>query len=256
MDNEIQEGQTTPTDEGQKVVEEQTSEKKEQTKTISDVVGEEVDASKDTKEVKKPSVFSDMISFKKENKELKRELKEQREQMNSLMDRISNKSVGLEEVDKFAEKWDIPPDFVSELKGMVKSNSSVEELKEEVQSLKERDEEEKRQVRLNDAIEKELSRVLNQNPEYKEFCNVEAVKSYAKLNTNKSMESIILELYGNIINSKSKNIEDYSSSGKGYDKEIDYSNPSGEEAKAILENPKLQEKYGKNLVERLKKSNL
>jgi hypothetical protein len=255
MENETK-GQATPVEGTQKVVEEQTSEKKEQTKTLSDIA--EVETTEGIKESKKSdnSVFKQMISFKKESREQKNIIKDQAEKIKELESR--KESYSKPDYDKkvkaFADKHGIEEDLVNDLVGLVKKDDNDELLLSAVEKIN-LFEEKETMAKINSAIDKEFSRVVSENPEFKEFANKEAIKSYVSsnpYNAKKSMDDIFQELYGNIINKDNKSIEGYSPSNDGKIKEYDFGNLTPQEFKEVKSNPELKKKYDAFLVSALK----
>jgi len=196
-------------------------------------------------------------SLTKENRELKKMIRDEViPTIKSLQEQVKNEGTSAkeakDELEAIAEKWELKPEFVKELSGIL-LNKSKKQFEDEylsdikdIKDIKAKTEQQSKQVtnaQITAAISKEFDRVVAENPALAKVAKKEAVKKYIMSdedNLGRSMEEIIDELYGD--DKESAGIEGYSSQGGNHPKDPDYTSPSEEDHKRIAES---REKGGK-----------
>ena len=191
-----------------------------------------------------------LIEYKKENKELAKEIKELRKAIES---GASKKEVS-EDIKSIAEEYGVDEEFLGKLASTIKSQAEAEAEAKVSSKLKPLEEKEKAE-RMNQAFEEHFSKVIESMPEYKDIVNKEIIKvlSLDPKNANKSFAKILEEAYGHLVVGK-RTIESTKPRGGAGDTEIDFNKAKSDSEyfNEILSNPELKKKYNDNLAERLR----
>jgi hypothetical protein len=210
--------------------------------TIGDVL--ETKPNEPKVEEQKTIGLDKFLEIKKDNKELKKRLKE-------LEDKISG---GADEEDlsddisELAEEFDVDKKFISKLeKALIKRVESKVDSK--IQPLSE----EKKAEKIDKVFNEHFSKTIEDMPEFKGIVNPEVIKqlSLNPLNSKKTFKQLIEETYGNALGGK-RTIE--SAQPRNVQTEdIDFQRASKdtEYYKEIMANPSLKAKYNASIEKRL-----
>ncbi len=236
-----EETKTAPAEETKKTENVDSKTETTQEETIGEILGNE-------KKEKKQVPEAVLIQYKKDNRQMKRELEELKAQ---IAEGASKKEVS-SSVKEIAEKFKVDEQFLTELASTMKKEAKSElqeELDAKIKDLQVKGEQEKFEKAFNQTFDK----ILEQNPEYKGIVRKEVIKLLAKQpeNASKTFSKIIEENYGHLIPGK-KTMET-ATAGAGKDTTIDYqkAKTDAEYFKQIMANPALKKKYNEGLEERL-----
>lgn len=190
------------------------------------------DNGQDKSAKKGPSVFSEMLEFKKENRELKRMMREEiiptmKEMQTALKNGSLSKSEAKDELELLAEKYELEPEFVKELAGAIKSKttkevedkylSDIKEIKEDREAGKKVSQE----TKIKMAISSEFDRVVAETPEYAKLAKKEVVAKLILSNEeyqSMAMEDVLAEVYGEI---DKPGMDGYSPQGASHKADVD-----------------------------------
>lgn len=198
-------------------------------------------------EDKKDVPLAIFLEKKKEAKALEKELSDLKQQIKD----GATKSEAKAELKDIAEKYDVDPNFLSELSTIIysKAKGDVEEtLKSKLQPLEDKEREEK----INKAFNEHYEKVIEELPEYADVINKDIIKSLSLLpqNANKTFQQIIEETYGKTVTGK-KTLETATPRG-GKETSLDMSRINDPEYfKRVMENPELKKKYNEGLTSRI-----
>ena len=210
--------------------------------TVGEILGQE---NKEAKLVPE----SALIQYKKDNKEMKKELEELRQQIS---EGATKKEVS-STVKDLAKKFNVDEEFLSELAGTMKKEAKSE-LEEEFGSKIKSFEEKDKAKKIDEVFNQTFDKILEENPEYKGIVNKDVIKALAlnPINANKSFSKIIEESYGHLVKGK-KTMETTTPRG-GNDGEIDFSKARSDTKyfEQIMADPILKKKYNEGLASRLK----
>ncbi len=179
------------------------------------------------------------LEFKKEIKELKRQLKEKEINGNQFSE--STKEL-------LEEYSDVDPNFISKIISVAKEEAK-KELLPEFDKLKASDKAKNVQSNLKQLLAKSIS----QNPDYEEVVNEDVILQLAQdpRNHTKTMSQLIEETYGKTLNRGSRSIETQTG-GKDKSEVIDFDNLTEKEEAEVLKDPVLKKKYAKHQFELMK----
>lgn len=189
---------------------------------------------------KKSSMFADLMEFKKENRELKRMMRDEIiPTMKEMQQQIKNGSLSKQEVkdelDALAEKYELEPEFVRELAGAIKSKTTKEVEDKYLSDIKEikedraRGKEVSREARIKQAVVTEFDRVIAENPGYAKLAKKDAVTKLILSNSeyqDMAMEDVLAEIYGDI---SEPGMDGYTPQGANHTKQVDLKNLSDED---------------------------
>jgi hypothetical protein len=193
---------------------------------------------------------SALIEFKKQNKEMSKELKELKQQ---IAEGATKKEVS-SSIDEIATKYNVDKGFLSELASAMKGVSR-EDIESEISSKFKPLEEKQKEKEIGKLFKETFAKILEESPEYKGVVNEEVIKALAldPKNQNKSFNKIIEEAYGHLIPGR-KTMETTTPGGGKVDGEIDFNRAKTdvEYFKQIMANPTSKAKYNSELQVRLK----
>ena len=233
-------------DESQTTAEEQVTNTEEA--TVEEAPSETNKTAGEILEDKKTVPLTTFLETKKEKKALERELSELR----AKADAGATKSEVKSDLKSIADKYDVDPNFLSELSDIIyaKAKGDVEEtLNNKLQPIEAKEKAEK----INTAFNDHYSKVIEEMPEYKNVVNKDVIKSLSLLpeNSKKTFQQIIEETYGNSVTGK-RTMETSTPRG-GKDASLDMSKTNDPEYfKQVMANPELKKKYNEGLVSRIK----
>lgn len=187
-----------------------------------------------------------LLEYKNANKELKRDLKE----LKQLIESGATKKEISSDIKALADEHNVDPDFLQKFAAAIKK-STEEEISAKVKPFEEKE----RQEKINTLFEDHFKKAIEKMPEYKDVVNKDVIKTLSlnPANQNKTFTQIIEEAFGHLIKGK-KTLESSSPSGKEESQDVDF-DKAVKDAKyfsEIMANPLLKEKYNKGLAERLK----
>lgn len=206
-------------------------------------------------------------SLTKENRELKKMIRDEViPTIKDLQEQVkrggTSAQAAKDELDALAEEWNLQPEFVKKLSGILLNKSKKQfedEYLSDIKDIKAKTDAQSKQVtqaQITGAISKEFDRVIAENPALAKVAKKEAVRKYImsdESNLARSMEDIIDELYGE--DKESAGMEGYSSQGGNHPKDPDYKSPSEEDHKRIAESRekggKEFDSYQEGLIDRL-----
>lgn len=186
-----------------------------------------------------------LLEYKKDNKELKKDIKDLRELIES---GASRKEVS-EDLEKIAEEHNVDIGFLNKLAKSIRSSVEVE-ITSKMKPIQDRENSEK----INQIFKEHFGKTLEAMPEYKGIVKEEVIKalSLSPENANKTFAQIIEETYGHLIAGK-KTMETQKGRSGGEITEIDFGRAKSdtEYFKEIMADPDLKKKYNETLISRL-----
>lgn len=225
------------------------------------------DKGKDDEDDKGDDQRTVIKSLTRENRELKKMIRDEViPTIKDLQEQVKKGGTSAkdakDELDAIAEKWELKPDFVKELAGILLNKSKKQfedEYLSDIKDIKSKTEAQSKQVtnaQITGAISKEFDRVIAENPALAKVAKKEAVRKYimsSEENLSRTMEDVLDELYGE--EKDSAGIEGYSSQGNNHQKDPDYKSPSEDDHKRIAESRekggKEFDSYQEGLIDRL-----
>lgn len=226
-----------------------------ETKTESKETNEDVkvgDVLKTTKEEPKKETKmvpeSVLIEYKKESKEVRKELDALKKSIES---GATKKEVSTD-IKDLAEKHGVDAEFLNDFAHAVRKEAN-EDTEEKISSIKkpieEKENAEKREKSFNEHYEKTLEEL----PEFKKLVNKDVIKALAfdPKNANKTFAQIFQDSYGHLVTGK-KTLEPTKARGGAKDTEIDFKRASSdtEYFKEIMADPQLKKKYNEDIATR------
>ena len=211
-----------------------------ESKTVEEILEE--------KEDKVPlSVF---LQTKKEKKTLERELANLKEKAKE-----APKTEITSDLNSIADKYDVDPNFLSELSSIIYSKAKGEVTQEVEDKLKPLEEKE-RAARIDKAFNEHYKSVMEEMPEYANVVNKEVIKELSLLpkNAKKTFQQIIEETYSNTVTDKKTMETSTPRGGKDVALDMDKAQSNPEYRREVLANPNLKKEYNKKMLERLSNS--
>jgi len=185
------------------------------------------------------------LEYKNQNKELKKDIKELKE----LIESGASKKEVSEDLEAIAEEHGVDVEFLQKL-----AKSIRKEVEADVESRIKPFAEKEKMAEFNKRFDEVYDKTLEEMPEYKDIISKDAIKSLSldPKNANKTFAQILEMTYGNLIKGK-KTIE---SGGAGKNiviTEIDFERAKKEPAyfHEIMKNPELKKKYNAGLTSRI-----
>lgn len=190
---------------------------------------------------KKSSMFSDLMEFKKENRELKRMMRDEiiptmKEMQQQIKSGALSKQDAKDELDALAEKYELEPEFVKELANTIKSKTTKEvedkylsDIKD-IKADRETGKKLSQEARIKQAVSSEFDRVVAENPAYAKLAKKDAVTKLIMSDEDyqeMAMEDVLAEIYGEP--EGEPGMDGYSAQGSNHKKAVNTSNPSDEE---------------------------
>lgn len=160
---------------------------------------------------------------------------------------VSKKEIS-SDLKSIAEKYDIEPDFMSDLSAMMEKRA--EEIAEEkIAPMKEGE----KQKHIDETFKKHFDTAMERMPEYDGIVNAEVIKTLSlnPSNHGKTFSQLIEETYGNAVTGK----RTFEPTKPGGGKEpaaldIDRARKDTEYFKEVMSDPKLKAEYNKAMLER------
>lgn len=214
--------------------EETTTEENQETPTIEELAPEvtpEPEKTEDKQETVPLSVFL----------EVKDEIKLLRKKLDEPGTPSKPNDVDL---DRIAEKYDVDPDFVSELFEAVKANT-VKEVEGKYTPVLEAQEAERQAKKFDEAFNKHYEKALEDMPGYAELnIDREAIKamSLTPQYRKKTIPEILESLYGNVVPGKATT-ENARSGAENVSDVIDFATMTDEQRMKVINDPTLAPKY-------------
>jgi DNA-binding transcriptional MerR regulator len=211
---------------------------------ISDVIKPE--------ERKEPKMVPEaaLLEYKKEAKELGKELKEIKKMME---DGKSSKEIS-GDIKSIADEFGLTESAVEKLIRKVGEQTKAEYDKEIEAKLRPL-EEAKRTETVNKTFNEHFDKLMESMPEYKSIANREVIKSLSldPNNANKTFAKILEESYGHLVTGR-KTLEKTQARGGNSDAPIDFNRATKDQEylREILANPETKAKYNEGLFARIK----
>jgi hypothetical protein len=222
---------------------------KEESKTSAKdtKVGDILESNK-SEEKKEPKMVPEavLLEYKKDNKELKKDIKALRE----LIENGASKNEVSQELKDIAEEHNVDPEFLDKLAKSIKQQAKAE-LEAEVKPIKEKELAQQREMLFIENYNKTLEVM----PEYKGLAQMEVIKSLAlnPNNANKTFAQLLELAYGHLIKGK-KTIETTTLRGGTNKGVIDFDRARKDKKyfMEIMADPELKVEYNKDLHKRIK----
>jgi len=215
--------------------------------TVGDLLGGKKEDKKEVKMVPEAA----LLEYKNLSKDLKKELKELRESIES----GATKKEVAEDLKKIAEEHNVDPEFLDKFAKSIKAQveAEVEEkMSSKIKPMEEKDAKEKK----DKAFDEHYQKVLDAMPEYKGIVQKEVIKALAfdPTNATKTFAQILEGAYGHLLPNK-KAID--AARAAGGNKEIsdidfDKANNDTEYFNKIMADPELKAKYNKEMMQKMK----
>lgn len=195
--------------------------------------------------------LSSFLEMKKENKQLQKELKELRK---AIDEGATRKEVAAD-IKELSEKHGVDAEFLQDFASAIRSGSK-KELEEELASQLKPLTEKEREKKIEEVFSTHFDKALDSAPEYKNVVNREVIKALSlnPANKNKTLNQIIDDAYGHLVQGR-RTIETASPrAGKNDDNSLDVDRARSDSAyfKEVMSNPDLKKKYNEEMVRRLR----
>lgn len=187
------------------------------------------------------------LQLKKDKKEVEDRLQEIQNSAN----KGATKSEIKMELKEIADKYDINPEFLSELSTAIYAKAK-EETEEALNTKLKPLEAKEKEKRIDEAFNEHFDKVIEELPEYANVVNKDVIKSLSLLpsNAKKTFQEIIEETYGKTVSGK-QTMEVGTPRG-GKDATLDVSKMNDPAYyKQVMANPELKKKYNEGMATRL-----
>ena len=237
------------TDEVKKVPDEESKETNP-AETVADTTkkDETVGNALNTKKEAKMVPEAVLIEYKKENKQIAKELKDLKEFIES---GATKKEISMD-LKELADKHNVDADFLNEFASAVQKKAQAdteEKLNSKIRPIEEKENAKKR----DEIFDKHFDKTLEDMPEFKGIVNKDVIKALAldPQNENKTFTQIFNDSYGHLITGK-KTLESTKPRGGAEDVAIDFNKASTnpEYFKEIMADPELKRKYNEDIATR------
>lgn len=209
-------------------------------------VGDALDTKGKAKDEPKMVPEAVLIEYKKENKEMFKELKE----LKALIESGATRKEVSTDLKAIAEKHNVDADFVKEFAEAVRKEAEAD-FESKMKPAKDAEIAAKR----DKLFEEHYGKAIEANPEYKSLANKEVIKTLAldPRNADKTFAQIIEGAYGHLVTGR-KTLDTTKARGGKDDVEIDFNKAQSntEYFKEIMADPELKKKYNAGLAERVK----
>lgn len=228
-------------------VEDKTTDTKVENKDVK--AGDILDTSKDTKKDadKAPRMVPEsvLIEYKKESKEVRKELDALKK---SIEDGASKIEVSAD-LKTLAEKHSLPPEFLQEFADAVRK-----EAKEDFESKMKPIEEKENAAKREKIFDEHFDKTMSEMPEYSKLVNKEVIKALAfdPKNANKSFAQIFESAYGHLVTGKKTLDTTKARGGKEDTSTVDIKRAQSDPAyfKEVMADPELKKIYNEGLAQR------
>lgn len=191
-----------------------------------------------------------LIEYKKENKEIHKELRD----LKALIESGATKKEVSGDLKALAEKHNVDPEFLSEFADSVRkeADSKIDEkINEKIKPIEEKENAEKREKVFNQHFDK----TLEEMPEYKDLVNKDVIRALVMdpKNANKTFAQIFNDSYGHLVTGK-KTLDTTTPRGGQEDASIDFARAKSDSKyfEEIMADPQLKAKYNADLATRLR----
>lgn len=203
--------------------------------------GDVLDTKKEKSEDPKMVPEAVLIEIKKENKELAKELKDLKKQIE---EGASKKEVSADLKD-LAKKHNVDADFLEDFANNVRKQAK-EASEEELRPIKEKEISEKREKTFNEFFDK----TLEEMPEYSKLVNKDVIRTLAfdPKNANKTFAQIFESAYGHLVTGK-KTLETTKPRGGQDGAKVDIERARKDEKylAEVLADPELKKEYNASI---------
>ena len=190
-----------------------------------------------------------LIEYKKENKELVKEIKELKKMVE---DGATKKEVSAT-VSQLAAEYPESKEFIEKFYTAIRAEAEAN-IESKVSSKLKGFEEKENATRIEKIFNEHFEKTLEVMPEYKSLVNKEVIKSLSldPKNANKTFPKILEEAYGHLVTGK-KTLETTVPRG-GKDTAIDFNRAKNNQEyfKEIMADPELKRQYNDDLAKRLR----
>ncbi len=206
------------------------------------------------KEDKEPRTVPEapFLEIKNQNKELKKELRELKE----LIESGASRGEVSESLKEIAEEHNVDIDFLKKLSSTIKQEAKAEAEAELSAKMKPLEDKERRDT-IDTIFNYHYEKAVNDMPEYKDIVNKSVVKSLSLLkdNSSKTIPQIIEESYGHLLRGK-KTIDPGASTRQTTEEitDVDFSRAQKDKEyfQKIMADPKAKRKYNEQMLKQLK----
>jgi hypothetical protein len=190
-----------------------------------------------------------LLEYKKDNKELRRELKD----LKTLIENGGSKKEVSSDLKAIAEEHDVDPEFLQKFAAAVKAQAESE-LEDKFSSKLRPLEEKEKAKEIEAKISAAYKKAIEDQPEYKDLVTKKAFESLVRdpSNANKTLSSILEESYGHLVTGK-RTLETAKPGGGKEDAEVDFdrAKTDSDYFKQIMSDPHMKKKYNDNIAARL-----
>ncbi|OQB08212.1 MAG: hypothetical protein BWY21_01392 [Parcubacteria group bacterium ADurb.Bin216] len=218
------------------VVEDNTTQVPEK-ETVGDIISEKE---------KRVVPESALIEYKKQNKELKREIND----LKKLVESGASKKEVSADISKLAEDYNVDKTFLEGLVGAIKAEAKAE-MEEKLKPIQEKEKKELFERKFADSFNK----AIEEMPEFKTIADIRVIKALAldPENRNKTLEDLFEETYGKFVTREKKTLEaNTPGGGKNVGVDFERCQKDAEYRKSVLKNPALKKIYNENMIKNIK----
>lgn len=213
-------------------------------------VGELLQGKSEAPKEQKMVPESALLEYKKENKEIWKELKKTQA---LVADGATKKEVA-GSIEAIAEKHNVSKEFLKELSSVIKAEADAE-VDEKVSSKLKPIQDKENASRIDKIFGEHYDKTLESMPEYKDIASRDVIKSLTldPANANKTFAQLLENAYGHLVKGK-RTIEAAKSRGGREPAEVDFKRASSDSEyfKEVMADPALRKEYNANLSKRLR----
>jgi hypothetical protein len=213
-----------------------------------ETIGETINPEKKEPKVVPEATF---LELKNANKELKKDLKE----LKQLIESGGSKKEVSSDLKAIAEEHNVDAEFLSKFAESIESKAN-KDIDEKISAKLKPLEEKERQTKIDSIFEDKFAKAIEAMPEYKDIANKDVIKSLSldPNNANKTWKQIIEGAYGHLITGRKTMETSKPGSGKNSDQDVDIERAGKDTAyfKEVMANPELKKKYNAELTSRLR----
>lgn len=222
----------------------------EKEETVGEVLKVEEGSKAEDKSESRTVPEAVFLEQKNANKELKRDVKELKELIES---GASQKEVS-KELDEIAEEYGVDPGFIKTFEKKIR-NEVARDMEEKLSSKIGPMEAKERTERIDKVFNIHYAKALEARPEFKDIAQAEVIKTLSldPANAKKTFSDLLVGAYGHLVSGKRTLETTKGRSGDGVITEIDFAraNSDPEYFQEIMADPELKAKYNKDLGPRL-----
>jgi hypothetical protein len=192
-----------------------------------------------------------LLEYKNSNKELKKDLKE----LKDLIESGASKKEISTDLKALADEHNVDPEFLSKFAESIKAQNK-KDIDDEVSARLKPLEEKDKKAKIDKIFKENYDKALEAMPEYKDIANEAVIKSLSldPANQNKTWTQIIEEAYGHLITGKRTMESPTARGGRDDNQDVDVARASKDPSyfKEVMADPVKKAKYNAGLAERLK----